>query len=111
MMNEARKKLPISVVEYREFGRSSDTLLGEQEKEAVVDFITQDPRIGELIQNTGGMRKLAWPLSVKHKKEIKGTIYYFYKDRSMPIFMINVFKPTAKNTLARTIEILLQARG
>lgn len=56
-------------------------------------------KFDELIDNTGGVRKFTWPLGVKNKNDAKGTVYY-YKDRSLPIFLIIFFKPGAKHTLA-----------
>jgi len=101
--------LSFELIEYEEFSKSSNKLLGVDEKDLILDCIGRNPKVGELIENTGGIRKLSWPPECKHKSDVKGTIYYYYKDRSLPVFLISVYKPGAKQALGRTIEVLLRA--
>lgn len=104
---QKESKLSSQIIEYKEFSRTSAKLLGKEEGDLILEYIGMNPKVGALVDNTGGIRHLSWPLDSKHRSDNKGTIYYYYKDRSLPIFLISVFKPGAKNTLGRTIEILL----
>ena len=95
------------IVSFKEFEKSCEKLLGEDQQVVIENLVGSNPKVGALYEGTGGIRKLPWPQSTDHKNDIKGTVYYFYKDRSLPLYLISVFKPGAKQTLAKTIEIMV----
>lgn len=49
-----------TVTELPEYIRRSNALLGESERKAVIDYLAARPRAGDLIEGTGGIRKLRW---------------------------------------------------
>ena len=52
----------ITVVETSAYLAMAAGLLDEAERMAIVDRIAADPRAGDLIQDTGGLRKVRVPL-------------------------------------------------
>jgi hypothetical protein len=51
---------PITVVETPEFLAATRRLLTEAERAVLVDYLAYNPSARELIQGTGGVRKLRW---------------------------------------------------
>lgn len=55
-------KTAITVGETAEFIRAAKKIMDDQERAAVVDFLSQHPEAGSIIEGTGGVRKLRWSL-------------------------------------------------
>lgn len=49
---------PITVVETKPFERSAATIWTEAERAEFVDFIARNPEVGDVIPETGGVRKI-----------------------------------------------------
>ncbi len=69
---------PVSVVEFPSYRRRADELLGPDEQTAVVDLIAFNPTCGDLIPDTGGLRKVRIGLGGSGKRGGARVIYYFY---------------------------------
>jgi hypothetical protein len=54
--------IPVAVVETPEFLSATRKLMTEEERAVLVDYLAHNPAAGELIQGTGGVRKLRWAL-------------------------------------------------
>ena len=85
---------PITVVETPEFLAAARKLMDEAERSAVVDHLAENPAAGDLIQGTGGVRKLRWALEGRGKRGGARVIYY-YHDATLPLFLFSIY---AKNT-------------
>src|SRR5208282_1205688 len=48
---------PITVAETQSFLRQADDVWSDDEHEAFIDFIARNPEAGDVIKNTGGVRK------------------------------------------------------
>ncbi|HEX9776725.1 MAG TPA: hypothetical protein VGA63_01150 [Geopsychrobacteraceae bacterium] len=62
VMREGDLKTAITVGETAEFIRAAKKIMDDQERAAVVDFLSQHPEAGAIIEGTGGVRKLRWSL-------------------------------------------------
>lgn len=51
---------PVTVAETLPFLRQAASLWDEEERSAFVDFIAANPEAGDVIPDTGGIRKLRW---------------------------------------------------
>ena len=87
---------PVTVVETPEFLAATRKLLAEDERRALIDFLASHPLEGDLVQGTGGVRKLRWALEGRGKRGGARVIYFFH-DASFPLFALTVF---AKNERA-----------
>jgi len=87
---------PLTVVEAPAFLSASAGLLDEEERAELVDFLAHNPAAGDLIQGTGGVRKLRWRLAGRGKRG-GARVIYFYHDPKMPVFLLTMF---AKNVRA-----------
>ena len=57
----------ISIVEVPEFRRRAAALLGSEELTVLIDYLAANPGSGDLIQGTGGVRKLRWAYGARGK--------------------------------------------
>lgn len=51
---------PVTVAEIDTFIRQSENLWTDKEKLSFVDFIARNPETGDLIPETGGVRRVRW---------------------------------------------------
>jgi hypothetical protein len=79
--------IPITVVELPLFQRLAADVWDEAEREAFVDFIARNPEAGDVIPETGGVRKLRWRRPGSGKRGGVRVIYFYHSAR-MPIFLL-----------------------
>jgi len=107
-----------TVVELPEFLRKSDKLLRSVERISIVNYVATHPASGEIMQGTGGIRKLRWSAQGKGKSGGVRIIYYFYNE-SIPIFLLTLFgkgekanlSKSERNDLAKFTSLLIQNYG
>ena len=81
----------------------------------MIDHLAAQPRAGDLIQGTGGIRKLRWARGGRGKSGGVRVIYYFHSDR-IPLYLLTVFGKGEKadlskgerNELAKLVDVLKQ---
>lgn len=103
----------VTVAEMPEYIRSAESLLSESERKDVIDYVAARPEAGDLIQGTGGIRKLRWARGGRGKSGGVRVIYYFHSER-LPLYLLTVFGKGEKadlgkaerNELAKLVQIL-----
>ena len=80
----------ITVAETLTFMRQAEAIWNEEEHEAFVDFIARNPEAGDVIPETGGVRKIRWRMQGRGKRGGSRVIYFFY-DRAAPIYLLMVY--------------------
>jgi len=103
----------ITVAETPEYIRRATRLLSESERNDVIDFVAATPKAGDLIQGTGGVRKLRWARSGRGKSGGVRVIYYFHSE-ALPLYLLTVFgkgekadlSQAERNELARLVQAL-----
>ena len=104
----------ITVAELAEYRRRADKLLTGDERQGVVDYLAAFPAEGDLIRNTGGVRKLRWARGGRGKSAGVRVIYYFHSER-IPLYLLTVFAKNERddltqgerNELAKLVRILV----
>ena len=81
---------PITVAETPLFLRQAAALWGEEEHTGFVDFIAANPEAGDVIADTGGIRKVRWSRPGSGKRGGVRVIY-FYHDDAMPLYLLLVY--------------------
>ena len=79
-----------TIVETPEFAGSARRILTEAERRELIDFIAARPSSGELIQGTGGARKLRWGAKSKGTRGGARVISY-YGGPDIPAFLLAIF--------------------
>ncbi|BBI63871.1 toxin RelE [Vreelandella sulfidaeris] len=79
-----------TIVELPEFIKRASSLLKDEEKMSIVNYLAFHPQAGDIVQGTGGIRKLRWSAQGKGKSGGVRVIYY-YHNGSVPLFLLTVF--------------------
>ena len=74
------------------------TMMSESEREILVAFVGANPEAGELIPETGGVRKMRWALSGRGKRGGARVIYYYHSER-LPLFLLAAYGKSEKANL------------
>lgn len=90
-----------TVVELPEFVKRSDKLLSSSERLSVITYLASHPASGDIMQGTGGIRKLRWTAHGKGKSGGVRIIYYFHNE-SMPLFLLSLFGKGEKANLSKS---------
>jgi hypothetical protein len=91
---------PIIVIETPSFLRDSKDLLDDDEREALVTFLAYNPKAGDVIVGTGGIRKIRWAREYEGKSGGFRVVYYYYSNE-IPLFALNVFTKNEKANLSK----------
>ena len=90
---------PITVVEMPSCARDLDRLMEELDRVQLIDYLAFNPQAGDIMSDTGGIRKVRWKLSNRGKRGGARIIYYF-RDLNMPLFMLAVYAKNEKITVS-----------
>ncbi len=67
---------------------------------AAIETIARNPQCGDLIQDTGGIRKVRFAAKGRGKSGGVRIVYYYY-NASMPVFLLTVFAKSEKDNLTK----------
>ncbi len=104
----------ITIVELPEFQKRSEKILTKDERDELLYFLAANPKSGNLIQRSGGIRKLRWRSKGKGKSGGSRIIYFFHSVE-IPLFLLTLFTKnekvnlsnSEKNELAKMTKILI----
>lgn len=104
----------ITIAETSEFIRKAKNLLSDVEREELVSFLAGNPLAGDLMEGTGGIRKLRWARQGMGKSGGVRVIYFFYNE-GMPLYALTVYgkgekdniSKAERNQLAQLVAILV----
>lgn len=99
-MREAISGLPMTVVETERFLRDSTALLPPASRAELIWFLAMSPEAGDVIPDTGGVRKLRWALPGRGKRGGARVIYYFHSQR-VPVFLLAAYGKNEKANLTQ----------
>ena len=83
----------LGIIETNPYLSEAERLMSEEEREAVVDLIADNPEAGSVIRGTGGLRKLRIPLRGRGKRG-GGRVVYWFQSKGNPAVLLTVY---AKN--------------
>jgi hypothetical protein len=89
-----------AVVETPEFLAGARRVLTEAERAALISFVAENPTAGNLMQGTGGARKLRWGAGGKGKSGGARAITY-YAGPDIPVFLMAIFGKNEKANLSK----------
>lgn len=90
----------ITVTELPEYIHRANALLSIEERKAVIDYIAAFPLAGDVMEGTGGIRKLRWGRGGKGKSGGVRVIYYYHDER-IPVFLLTLFGKGEKDNLSK----------
>ena len=93
------RTVPITVIETPSFLRDAKPLMDEAERLEIISFLARNPAAGDVLQGTGGIRK------VRYAREGGGKsggyrVVYFYHSPGIPLFALNIFAKNEKDNIS-----------
>ena len=97
----------ITVAETPTFMRQAESVWRDEEREAFVDFIARNPEAGDVIPETGGVRKVRWSGQGRGKRGGARVIYFFH-DRDTPIYLLMVYAKGVRENISPEAKKLVR---
>ena len=105
----------LTIAELPEYIRKVEKLLSVTERLDIVNYLAAHPKAGDLMEGTGGIRKLRWGRGSQGKSGGVRVIYYFHNE-AMPLYLLTLFakneraniSKAERNELAELVELLVQ---
>lgn len=106
----------LTIAEVPEYIRRSEKLLTEEERRDIVDYLAANPKAGDIMEGTGGVRKLRWGRQGRGKSGGVRVIYYVHSEL-MPLYLLTLFAKNERanltkaerNELAGLVDVLVSA--
>src|SRR5690606_33691639 len=80
-----------TVIETPEFIKSVSSLSDRETVNAFINHIAKRPKDGEVIEGTGGARKIRWSKGSGKGKRGGIRVIYLYHSSNMPIFLFTAY--------------------
>jgi mRNA-degrading endonuclease RelE of RelBE toxin-antitoxin system len=110
----------MTVVETVRLLKDAEKLMPGSDRARLVEFIGANPEAGDVIPETGGVRKLRWALAGGGKSGGARVIYFFHNE-NLPVFLLAMYGKKEKanlskaerNAMAKIVPAIVQgyARG
>jgi hypothetical protein len=92
------------------FEASAKKLLTDEDRRELELLLVEDPRRGQVIERTGGFRKLRFARPSRREGKSGGTrVIYYFIDRWDRIYLIEVYSKRVKDDLSRADENALRS--
>lgn len=88
------------LVELPSYIRLADKLLTSQERQDLIDYLAGNPKAGDIMEGTGGVRKLRWRRG-DHGKSAGVRVIYYYHDALMPLYLLTLSAKGDKGNLTK----------
>lgn len=89
-----------TVVEMPGYLKNAAAIFSEEERESIVAMLAADPECGEVIQGTGGFRKVRVGRGGMGKRG-GARVIYILRNEAFPIFLIAAYAKNEKESLTK----------
>ena len=90
----------LTIAELPHYIRTAEKLLSEDERTDLIHYLSAHPKSGDLLEGTGGVRKLRWGRGAQGKRGGVRVIYYFY-DETVPLYLLTLFAKGDRANLSK----------
>jgi mRNA-degrading endonuclease RelE of RelBE toxin-antitoxin system len=95
-------------IESKLFEKLRESYLDDEGYRALQNFLIEQPLAGDVIQGTGGLRKVRWSLKGKGKRGGVRTIYLYLTERSH-IHLLTIYAKNEMEELTPSQKKVLKA--
>ncbi len=89
-----------AVVEMPSYLRMAEAIFSRAEREDIVSMVAADPECGEVMQGTGGFRKVRVGRSGMGKRG-GARIVYIFRNEGFPVFLVTAYAKNEKDNLTK----------
>jgi hypothetical protein len=89
-----------TVVETPSYLKKAEVLFSAEEREGIVAMVSSDPECGDLIQGTGGFRKVRVGRGGTGKRG-GARVVYILRDERFPVFLVAAYAKNEKENLTK----------
>ena len=97
----------VTVVETSAFRKQAAKVWSDEERDAFIYYIAANPKAGDLIPETGGVRKVRWSTSGSGKRGGARVIHFLY-DRNAPIYLLMVYSKKTQENISPEAKTVLR---
>ncbi len=98
-----------SIIETNTFEKTSKSIADEDSIEDMLEHIAKNPLSGDLIEGTGGCRKIRWQRAKNTGKSGGMRTLYYYYNESMPIYMLLAYSKNQRDNISQETKNILKA--
>lgn len=99
-----------TIIETQGFLASTKGRMSAEEVTALTELLSKNPEAGDVMQGTGGMRKLRFATQGRGKSGSVRVVYYYY-NVSVPLFLLRVYAKNEKANLTKAERNALGGLG
>ena len=92
------RQYPIVIAETRQFRQSVKKVMTDEQISELIGHVAFHPEGGDVIEGTGGVRKLRWARPGMGKSGGLRVIYFFY-DLNRPLYLITAYTKSSQETI------------
>jgi hypothetical protein len=89
-----------TVVETPSYLKAAEAIFNEAEREGIVAMVSADPECGDVIQGTGGFRKVRVGRGGMGKRG-GARVIYILRNEEFPIFLVTAYPKNEKDNLTK----------
>jgi hypothetical protein len=105
----------LTIAELPEYIRRAEKLMSASERLDIINYLAAHPKAGDLMEGTGGIRKLRWGRGAQGKSGGVRVIYYVHSEQ-MPLYLLTLFakneraniSKAERHELAELVDLLVQ---
>jgi hypothetical protein len=89
----------LTVVETPTFLRQAESVWTDEERSDFVDYIARNPEAGDVVAETGGVRKVRWGRQGSGKRG-GARVIYFFQHTDAPLYLLMVYAKARREDLS-----------
>ena len=96
----------MEIAETSLFAKEITRILTNDEYKELQNFLVANPKGGDVIKGSGGLRKIRWKMKGRGKSGGIRNIYYYHEDKSLLLMIFVYEKSKTEDLTPKQIEML-----
>lgn len=97
------------IVTTSSFDKKADKLLSKDALEELFDYLEECPDSGQIIQGTGGIRKLRWASGKNNKGKSGGVRVLYHYSKEVVILLITLYSKSEQENITQAEKTTLKS--